>query len=38
MPAGTYLERKVNPRALGLCERHGFRRTGETDTHYLLER
>ncbi len=29
---------KVNPRALAFYERHGFRRTGETDTHYLLER
>ena len=29
---------KVNPRALVFYERHGFRRTGETDTHYLLER
>ena len=29
---------KVNPRALGFYERHGFRRTGESATHYLLER
>ena len=29
---------KVNPRALAFYERHGFRRTGESDTHYLLER
>ena len=29
---------KVNPRALAFWERHGFRRTGESATHYLLER
>ena len=29
---------KVNPRALAFYERHGFRLTGETDTHYMLER
>ena len=29
---------KVNPRALDFYERHGFRRTGESPTHYLLER
>lgn len=29
---------KVNPGALAFYERHGFRRTGESGTHYLLER
>ncbi len=28
---------KVNPRALAFYERLGFRRTGETDTHHLVE-
>jgi GNAT superfamily N-acetyltransferase len=29
---------KVNPRALAFYDRLGFRRTGETDTHDLMER
>jgi len=29
---------KVNPRALAFYQRLGFRRTGETDTHDLMER
>lgn len=29
---------KVNPRALAFFQRLGFMRTGETDTHYLMER
>ena len=29
---------KANPRALAFYERHGFRRTGESGAHYLLER
>ena len=28
---------KVNPRALAFYERQGFMRTGETDTHDLME-
>jgi GNAT superfamily N-acetyltransferase len=29
---------KVNPRALAFFQRLGFLRTGETDTHYLMEK
>lgn len=29
---------KVNPRSLAFYERHGFRHTGESATHHLLER
>ena len=29
---------KVNPRALAFFQRTGFLRTGETDTHYLMEK
>jgi GNAT superfamily N-acetyltransferase len=29
---------KINPRALAFYERLGFARTGETETHYLLEK
>lgn len=28
---------KINPRALSFYERSGFVRTGETDTHILME-
>jgi GNAT superfamily N-acetyltransferase len=29
---------KVNPRALSFFQKLGFTRTGETDTHYLMEK
>ncbi len=29
---------KVNPRALAFYERLGFARTGETETHHLMEK